>query len=144
MNMKNTIVDFGGASVFQELPRRLRDKESTFQYRIHRRCGFSPWVGEISWRRKWQPTRVFLPEKSHRQRSPEGCSPWHCRVGHGWATEHACVHARARAHTHTRFSVILASCVIWPHLLDLLHLLYGMTLPLWVMRRWKWVICWKW
>ena len=114
MNMKNTIVDFGGASVFQELPRRLRDKESTFQYRIHRRCGFSPWVGEISWRRKWQPTRVFLPEKSHRQRSPEGCSPWHCRVGHGWATEHACVHARARAHTHTHtfFSNLSFMCYL--------------------------------
>ena len=25
------------------------------------RYGFSPWVGKISWRRKWQPTLVFLP-----------------------------------------------------------------------------------
>ena len=29
-------------------------------------CGrprFNPWVGKISWRRKWQPTPVFLPGK---------------------------------------------------------------------------------
>ena len=34
-----------------------------------RRHGFNPWVGKIHWRRKWQPTPVFLPEKSHEQRS---------------------------------------------------------------------------
>ena len=27
---------------------------------------------EDPWRRKWQPTSVFLPEKSHGQRSLEG------------------------------------------------------------------------
>ena len=26
---------------------------------------FDPWVGKIPWRRKWQPTPVFLPGKSH-------------------------------------------------------------------------------
>ena len=35
----------------------------------------SNWVGKIPWRRKWQPTRVFLPGKSHGQRSLVGCSP---------------------------------------------------------------------
>ena len=30
---------------------------------------FDPWSGKISWRRKWQPTSVFLPGKSHGQRS---------------------------------------------------------------------------
>ena len=25
------------------------------------RCGFDPWVGNIPWRRAWQPTPVFLP-----------------------------------------------------------------------------------
>ena len=29
-----------------------------------------------SWRRKWQPTPVFLPGESHRQRSLAGYSPW--------------------------------------------------------------------
>ena len=37
---------------------------------------FNPWVGKILWRRKWQPTPVLLPGKSHGQRSMVGCSPW--------------------------------------------------------------------
>ena len=37
--------------------------------------GFDPWVGKIPWRRKWQPTAVSLPGKSHGQRSLVGCSP---------------------------------------------------------------------
>ena len=39
------------------------------------RCGVNPWVGEIPWRRKWQPTPVFLLRKFHKQRSLAGCSP---------------------------------------------------------------------
>ena len=31
-------------------------------------------VGKIPWRSKWQPTPVFLPGKSHGQRSLAGCS----------------------------------------------------------------------
>ena len=34
------------------------------------------WVGKISWRRKWQPTPVLLPGKSHGQRNLVGYSPW--------------------------------------------------------------------
>ena len=30
----------------------------------------------MHWRRKWQPTPVFLPGESHGQRSLVGCSPW--------------------------------------------------------------------
>ena len=41
-----------------------------------RRPGFNPWVGKIPWRRKWQPTPVFLSGKSHGQRSLAGYSPW--------------------------------------------------------------------
>ena len=45
------------------------------------RPGFDPWVGKIPWRRKWQPTPVFLPGKSHGRRSLAGYSPWGRRVG---------------------------------------------------------------
>ena len=34
-----------------------------------RRPGFNPWVGQIPWRREWQPTPGFLPGAFHRQRS---------------------------------------------------------------------------
>ena len=37
--------------------------------------GFDPLVRKIPWRRKWQPTPVFLPGKSHRQRSLMSYSP---------------------------------------------------------------------
>ena len=40
-----------------------------------RRCEFDPWVGKIPWRRKLQPTPVFLPGKFHGQRSLVGYSP---------------------------------------------------------------------
>ena len=39
------------------------------------RPGFDPWVGKIPWRRKWQPTPVFLPGESHGRRSLVGYSP---------------------------------------------------------------------
>ena len=40
-------------------------------------------VRKIPWRRKWQPTSVFLSGKSHGQGSLVGYSPWgHKRVGH--------------------------------------------------------------
>ena len=42
----------GGTSDRQVRPKRHR---------------FNPWVGKIPWRRKWQPTPVFLTGKSHEQ-----------------------------------------------------------------------------
>ena len=41
-----------------------------------RRRGFDPWVQKIPWRRKWQPTPVFLPGKSQGRRSLAGYSAW--------------------------------------------------------------------
>ena len=46
-------------------------KESACQCR---RRGFNPSVQNISWRRKWHPTPVFLPGESHGQRSLTGYS----------------------------------------------------------------------
>ena len=52
------------------------------------RCGFNPWIRKIPRRRKWQPTAVFLPGKSHGQRNLVGNSPWdHKRVGHDLANK---------------------------------------------------------
>ena len=41
-----------------------------------RRPGLNPRVKNISWRRTWQPTPVFLPGESPRMEEPAGCSPW--------------------------------------------------------------------
>ena len=46
-------------------PGGASDKEPTCQCRRYKRCGFHPWVRKIPWRRKWQPTPVFLPGESH-------------------------------------------------------------------------------
>ena len=63
----------------------LSGKESACQCKIP---GFDPWVRKIPWRRVWVPTPVFLPGKSHGQRSLVGYSPWgHKRVGHDLVTE---------------------------------------------------------
>ena len=67
------------------LPCWFGGKEPTCQCR---RCGFDYWVGKTPWRRKWQPTSLFLRGKSHGQRSLEGYSPCdHKRVGHDLATK---------------------------------------------------------
>ena len=34
-----------------------------------RRCGFNPCIRKVPWRRKWQYTPVYLPGKSHGQKS---------------------------------------------------------------------------
>ena len=60
----------------QELSWWHNGKELTCQYRRHKRSSSDSWVHKIPWRRKWQPTPVFLPGKSHGQRSLAGYSPW--------------------------------------------------------------------
>ena len=61
------------------LPRWLSGEESACQCR---RLRFDPEVGKIPWTRKWQPTPVFLPGKSHGQGSLADYSPWDCKKLH--------------------------------------------------------------
>ena len=51
---------FGVNSTEIGLPRWLSGKESTCQFRNRRRRRLDPWIGKIPWRRKWQPTPLFL------------------------------------------------------------------------------------
>ena len=39
----------------------------------------------LHWRRKWQPTPVFLPGESQGRGSLVGCHLWGHRVGHDWS-----------------------------------------------------------
>ena len=57
------------------LPGGTSGKESACQCKRYKRCGFTPWVGKIPWRRAWQSTSVFLPGECHEQRSLVGFSP---------------------------------------------------------------------
>ena len=55
---------FPSGSVVKNLPANAGEEQ------------FDPRVGKIPWRRRWQPTPVFLPGKVHGQRSLAGYSPW--------------------------------------------------------------------
>ena len=69
------LANLTGGSVVKNLPAMLETRVQS-------------WVWKIPWRRKWQPTIVFLPRKSHGQRKLVGCSPWGFkRVRHNWATK---------------------------------------------------------
>ena len=80
-----------------------------------RRSRFDPWIRKIPWRWEWQPNPVFLPGKSHGQRSLEGYSPWSHKESD--TTEHT--------HTHTHLlnvSVKFVTALLlfdvlafWPH-----------------------------
>ena len=79
-------------------------KELACQCR-RKRLGFSPWVGKIPWRRAWQLTPVFLPGKSHGQRSLVGYSSWGCeRVGRDLATEQ-------KLYIHTHIYAYISICI---------------------------------
>ena len=95
ISKKNTILHFSRCI----LPDSTVSKEPACQCRRHKRCGFNPCIRKIPWSRKWQPTPVFLPGKSHGQTSLEGYSPWGRKESN--MTEHA--------HTHT----FLMPIIIW-------------------------------
>ena len=74
---------FPGGWVVKNSPANARD--------ARRRCRFDPWVEKIPWRKKWQPTPVFLLGESHGQRSLAGHCPWgRKKIRHSWA--HTCMH----------------------------------------------------
>ena len=62
-----------------------------------RRLSFNLWVRKVSWRRKWQPTPVFLPGRYHGQRSLGAYSPWgyervwHDLEGNGTSLQYSCL-----------------------------------------------------
>ena len=92
-------------------PSGTSGRESTCQYRRHKRHSFNPWVRKIPWSRKWHPAPVFLPGKFQNSRAEEpgglqSIGPQ--RVKHDWATEH----------THTRhifFLKLKKNIFIWLH-----------------------------
>ena len=59
----------------QQAPLVAQWKESTCQCRRPKRHWFDPWLLRIPGREKCKPPLLFLPGKSHGQRSLEGCSP---------------------------------------------------------------------
>ena len=95
------------------LPWWLRQYRNCLQCRRPR---FSLWIGKIPWRRKWQPTPVFLPEESHGERSLAGYSPWVTNHQYLIFTNiYICIYLYIYTHTHIYFTNIYtckAPCVV--------------------------------
>ena len=69
--------DSAGSDLCKSFPRGTVVKNpSACQCRRHE---FDPWVEKIPWRRKWQPTPVYLPGKFHGLRRLVGYSSWGCK-----------------------------------------------------------------
>ena len=64
IRQRKTNISFPGGSVVKNLP----SMQETWRH------WFDPWVRKNPWRRKWQPIPVFLPGKSHGQRSLGGAT----------------------------------------------------------------------
>ena len=62
-------------------------------------------ISRNGWRRKWQPTPIFLPGEFHGQRSLVGYSPWGCKESD--MTKHT--HTRTHTHRNLRKYLQLSS-----------------------------------
>ena len=60
----------------------------------------------MHWRRKWQPTPVFLPGESQGRGSLVGCHLWGCRVGHDWS-DLAASSSSSKARSASDLSLVL-------------------------------------
>ena len=98
-----------------EIPRWCSGKESACQCRKGKRCRFNLWVRKIPWSRKWQPTSVFLPGKSHGQRSLGGRlqSMGFQRVGHDRVCMCAKYHKLGTLKQQNFFSVTFWRSEVW-------------------------------
>ena len=77
-----------GEAVFLPVPLCLSVFPGGSEDRVLLQCGkprFDPWVGKMPWRKKWQPTPVFLPREFYGQRLAS-YSLWGLRVGHDWVS----------------------------------------------------------
>ena len=79
-----------------------------------RRSGFEPWVGKIPWRRKRQPTPVFLPGKSPGQKGLVGYGPWDCKgVGHDLETKQHHISHSLKQMSFSLYINILLVLFLW-------------------------------
>ena len=64
------------------VPGWLSGKASPASDRQWQEAKLHPWVRKVLCRRKWPAAPMFLPGKSHGQKSLVGYSAWSCRDGH--------------------------------------------------------------
>ena len=101
-------------------------------------------MGRIPWRRKRQPTPVFLPGESRGQRSLVGYSPWGCKQLD--RTEQISKHT----HTPTSFPPAYPECGFLERSLKMISIshpsvypFYLKTFPIWQMKKYFLKIIWR-
>ena len=100
MYIYKTEVIIYGASLVAQMVKHLPTMRETQVRSLSR---------EYPWRRKWQPTPVFLPGKSHGLRILVGYSPWGCKESDTTKQLHlsliyiyiVSIHTHTHTHTHT-------------------------------------------
>ena len=63
------------------------------------------------WRRKWQPTPVFLPEECHGQRSPAGHSTWRFKIRQDLVTKSTNQLRPIQMYMHTYIHALICAYV---------------------------------
>ena len=113
---------------------------------------FSPWVGKVPWRWKWQPTPVFLPGESHGQRRLADYSPKGCKESDTTSTIslNTLVNSKHSLQPQLNDHCSAVSDSLWPHGSSVHRILQARILE-WVTipfsrgsswpRDWTWVSC---
>ena len=99
--------------MYMGFPGGASDEEPACQCRRCKRCWFSPCIGNIPWRKAWQPTPVFLPGEPHGQRSLVSYSPWGFEESD--SAEHI-AHGMARNGDGSIWIISMDNCGCWPRM----------------------------
>ena len=91
------LLGFPDGSMVKNLPDNAGDT---------RKPSFHPSIRNIPCRRKWYPTPVSLPGKSHGQRSQVYYSSW----GHTKSDMIEQLHTHTHTHTHTYTLLVIKKC----------------------------------
>ena len=126
-------------------------KEPPCQCKRPKRCRFDPWFGKIPWRSKWQPTPVFLPEKSHGQKSLVGYSPKSCKDSDmtEWldtnSSKHSMLdiqhkHTNIHTHTYTHTPLLLEIILVVNYKINMNLIGTGCKQPIktWTLKSYEW------
>ena len=93
------------------LSSKKKKKKICLQCKRHRSRGFDSWVRKIPWSWAWQSTPIFLPGKSHGQRSLAGYGSRSCKASDTTeAAERTCTHL-----VHWTCVVLLVMARSLPH-----------------------------
>ena len=83
----------------------------------------------MHWRRKWQPTPMFLPGESQGWGNLVGCRLWGCRVGHDWSDLAAAVSASGFYYITRDLLMRHTGSVVVAHLVQLLLIMWDLSSP---------------